>query len=93
MTERVVKPLNGSEPSGTKLLLAILAELPPGHDLPKPWITHVADRQLLDGAGAHWFVDDLGVQRLVWLTCGCHQVEATRFVGGFEVERSVHRTL
>ncbi|MFJ4879346.1 hypothetical protein ACIP93_29665 [Streptomyces sp. NPDC088745] len=82
---------DGSEGQAVRLAASVLEEMPAEVPLPEPWVAHAGQGQLLDGAGAHWFVepDGMGVRRLVWLKCECAHYEVTWYMGGVEISRVV----
>ncbi|MET9604502.1 hypothetical protein ABZZ17_05475 [Streptomyces sp. NPDC006512] len=85
-------PVDGSEPQGLRIAAEVMLEMPADMPLPGPWRTHATDGQLLDGSGAHWFLepDGTGVRRIVWFPCACAHYEATWYCGGIEVSRIIH---
>jgi hypothetical protein len=88
-----IRAVDGTEGQAVGLAVKVMEEMPAEMLLPGPWVAHAGQAQLLDGAGAHWFVepDGLGVRRLVWIGCRCAHYEATWFMGGVEVSRVVSR--
>ncbi|MFJ4339390.1 hypothetical protein [Streptomyces sp. NPDC088915] len=84
-----LRPLNGSVPAGTRLLLSVLehgAALPEG-----VWLSDAAGRRLMDKESAVWSVEADGtvVQRTVFLLCTCSCVEVTTYQDGSETSRIV----
>jgi hypothetical protein len=86
-----VRAVDGTQAQGAGLAARVLREMPADVPLPEPWVTHAGQGQLLDGDGAHWFVEPGGgVRRVVWLRCSCRHYEATWYRGGLEISRVVH---
>lgn len=80
----------GTDGAAASLVLAVIehAETAPVG----PWAARVAQRAVVDGTGAVWFVESDSVARLVPLSCRCECAELTKYRDGEEISRDVRPT-
>jgi hypothetical protein len=90
----LIRPLDGREAAGARLLLAVIEHVDSTDTLRGPWVSETDERRIMDGRGDVWFVaGDFGsVQRVSLLLCPCACAEVTTYANGAEVRRVVGRT-
>lgn len=82
-----VRAVDGTEPQGAALVLAVLRHAEKAPD--GPWAASPRMSAVTDATGTVWFVEGDQVSRLVPLSCRCACAEVTTYSGGVEISRIV----